>query len=152
MLRLKGINMDIAEYNIRTLVFHLVILWGAVWILLDGIHAVKNKPLKIILIVITIIALLSLIFSLFASFSYRDDISASGRIVEVSHTGSLAGILDSFAIRVEQYDGTLIWYHTSIFSSSSFKELVQQLEVGDCVQLYSNNFLDLFYRYEKINN
>ena len=141
--------MSIIEYNIRILVFHFAIILGALWILFDGIHNAKIKSLRIALIVLTIIIFFTLIFSLFASLSYNDTVSTSGKIIDVSHTGSFAGIMDSYSIRVEHYDGTANWYHTSIFSSSSFKKSVQQLKVGDIVDLYTNNFFNLFYKFKK---
>lgn len=143
--------MNIVEYNIRIVIFHLIIITGTLWILLGGIHALKNKPLKIALIVLTMIVIIAFVFSLFGSLSYRDKISASGKIIDVTHTGSIAGILDTFAIRVEHSDGTTKWYHTSIFSSSSFKKSIDQLKIDDVVDLYINNFFNLFYKYEKIN-
>lgn len=143
--------MSITEYNIRILIFHVLVILGALWILLEGIQATKLKGLKIVLIVVTVIVLLALIFSLFANLSYRDSVSDYGKIVDISHTGSFAGILDSYSVRIEKADGSAIWYHVSLFSSSSFKESVQQLEIGDNVELYSNNFFNLFYRYKKID-
>ena len=143
--------MSIAEYNIRIIIFHVLIILGALWILLEGIQSAKKQTLKIVLIVITVIVLLALIFSLFANLSYRDSVSAYGRIVDISHTGSFAGILDSYSVRIEKTDGTATWYHVSIFSSSSFKNSVEQLEIGDNVELYANNFFNLFYRYKKID-
>ena len=143
--------MSIVEYNIRTIIFHIVIILGALWILMDGILATKTKALKITLIIVTLIILFTLIFSLFAQMSYHDNVSVSGKIIDVSHTGSFAGLLDSFSIRVEASDDSIAWYSTSIFSSSSFKKSVQQLEIGDNVNLYTNNFFNLFYKYEKID-
>ena len=143
--------MSITEYNIRIIIFHVLIILGALWILLEGIQAAKIKVLKIILIAITVIVLLALIFSLFANLSYRDSVSDYGKIVDISHTGSFAGILDSYSVRIEKTDGTATWYHVSIFSSSSFKNSVEQLEIGDNIELYANNFFDLFYRYKKID-
>ena len=69
----------------------------------------------------------------------------------MSHTGSFAGIFDSWSIRVENAEGTATWYHVSIFSSSSFKDSVQQLEIGDNVKLYANNFFNTFYKYKEID-
>lgn len=143
--------MSIAEYNIRIIIFHVLIILGALWILLEGIQAAKIKVLKIILIVITVTVLLALIFSLFANLSYRDSVSDYGKIVDISHTGSFAGILDSYSVRIEKTDGTATWYHVSIFSSSSFKISVEQLEIGDNIELYANNFFNLFYKYKKID-
>ena len=143
--------MSIAEYNIRIIIFHVLVILGALWILLEGIQAAKIKTLKNILIVITVIVLLALIFSLFANLSYRGSVSDYGKIVDISHTGSFAGILDSYSVRIEKTDGTATWYHVSIFSSSSFKDSVQQLEIGDNIELYANNFFNLFYRYKKLN-
>ena len=143
--------MSIAEYNIRIIIFHVLVILGALWILWEGIQAAKIETLKIVLIVITVIVLLVLIFSLFASVSYRDSASDYGKIVDISHTGSFAGILDYFSVRIEKTDGTAIWYHVSIFSSSSFKDSVQQLEIGDNIELYANNFFNLFYRYKILN-
>ena len=143
--------MSIAEYNIRIIIFHVLIILGALWILLEGIQAAKIKVLKIILIVITVTVLLALIFSLFANLSYRDSVSDYGKIVDISHTGSFAGILDSYSVRIEKTDGTATWYHVSIFSSSSFKNSVEQLEIGDNIELYANNFFNLFYKYKKID-
>lgn len=143
--------MSITEYNIRILIFHVLVILGALWILVEGIQVAKLKGLKIALIVVTVIVLLALIFSLFANLSYRDSVSDYGKIIDISHTGSFAGILDSYSVRIENPDGTATWYHVSIFSSSSFKNSVQQLEIGDNVQLYANNFFNLFYRYEKID-
>lgn len=143
--------MSIAEYNIRIIIFHVLVILGALWILWEGIQAAKIETLKIVLIVITVIVLLALIFSLFASVSYRDSASDYGKIVDISHTGSFAGILDSYSVRIEKTDGTANWYHVSIFSSSSFKDSVQQLEIGDNIELYANNFFNLFYRYKKLN-
>lgn len=142
--------MSITEYNIRILIFHVLVIGGALWILLEGMQAAKIKALKIALIVVTVIVFLALIFSLFANLSYRDSVSDYGKIVDISHTGSFAGILDSYSVRIEKSDGTATWYHVSIFSSSSFKDSVQQLEIGDNVELYANNFFNLFYRYNKI--
>ena len=143
--------MSIAEYNIRIIIFHVLIILGALWILLEGIQAAKIKVLKIILIVITVTVLLALIFSLFANLSYRDSVSDYGKIVDISHTGSFAGILDSYSVRIEKTDGTATWYHVSIFSSSSFKNSVEQLKIGDNIELYANNFFNLFYKYKKID-
>ena len=143
--------MNIAEYNIRIIIFHVLIILGALWILLEGIQAAKIKVLKIILIVITVIVLLALIFSLFTNLSYRDSVSDYGKIVDISHTGSFAGILDSYSVRIEKTDGTATWYHVSIFSSSSFKNSIEQLEIGDNIELYANNFFNLFYKYKKID-
>lgn len=143
--------MSIAEYNIRIIIFHVLAIIGALWILLEGIQAAKNKTLKIVLIVITVIVLSALIFSLFAELSYRDGVSDYGKIVDTSYTGSFAGLLDSYSVRIEKTDGTATWYHTSMFSSSSFKNSVEQLEIGDTIELYSNNFFNLFYRYKKID-
>ena len=143
--------MSIAEYNNRIIIFHVLIILGALWILLEGIQAAKIKVLKIILIVITVIVLHALIFSLFANLSYRDSVSDYGKIVDISHTGSFAGILDSYSVRIEKTDGTATWYHVSIFSSSSFKNSVEQLEIGDNIELYANNFFNLFYKYKKID-
>lgn len=144
--------MSITEYNIRILIFHIVVVLGSLWILLEGIQVAKSKAIKITLIMVTLVVIFALIFSLFANLSYHNGISVSGKIIDVSHTGSFAGILDSFSIRVETFDGSATWYHTSIFSSYSFKNSVQQLKIGDNVNLYANNFLNLFYRYEKINS
>lgn len=140
--------MGIAEYNIRILVFHLMIIAGALWILLEGIQATRVKKLKIILIVLSIIVILALVFSLFANLTYHDKVSVSGKIIDISHTGSFAGALDSFSIRVEKADGTATWYHTSIFASSSFKASVRQLKMGDNINLFANNFFNIFYEYE----
>ena len=143
--------MSITEYNIRILIFHVLVILGTLWILLEGIQAAKIKALKIALIAVTVIVLLTLIFSLFANLSYRDSVSDYGKIVDISHTGSFAGILDSYSVRIEKSDGTATWYHVSIFSSSSFKDSVQQLKIGDNIELYANNFFNLLYRYEKID-
>lgn len=143
--------MSIAEYNIRIIFFHILVILGALWILLEGIQSAKIKTLKIVLIVITVIVLLALIFSLFTNLSYRDSVSDYGKIVDISHTGSFAGILDSYSVRIENTDGTATWYHVSIFSSSSFKDSVQQLKIGDNIELYASNFFNLFYRYKKLN-
>lgn len=98
-----------------------------------------------------VIVLLALIFSLFSNLSYHDSVSDYGRVIDIAYTGSFAGILDSYSVRIEKSNGTATWYHVSIFSSSSFKDSVQLLEIGDNVELYANNFLDLFYRYKKID-
>ena len=143
--------MSITEYNTRILFFHVLVILGALWILLGRIQAAKIKALKTTLIVATVIILLALVFSLFANLSYRDSVSDCGRIVDISHTGSFAGVLDSYSIRIEKSDGTATWYHVSIFSSSSFKNSVKQLKISDNVELYANNFFNLFYRYKKID-
>ena len=143
--------MSLVEYNIRTFIFHIVIIGGAIWILTDGIRATKNKALRIVLIVLTLIILFTLIFSLFAQMSYNDNVSVTGKIIDVSYIGSFAGLYDSFSFRVESADGTIGWYSTSIFASSSFNESVQQLEIGDNVNLYAGNFFNQFYRFEKID-
>ena len=144
-------NMSITEYNIRILISHLVILSGTLWIFLEWIHLVKRKTPKIMLMLLSIMILLSFLFSLFANLSYHDKVSISGKIIDISHTGSIAGLFDSYAVRIEDSYGITKWYHTSIFSSSSFKNSVRQLEIGETVNLYANNFFDLFYKYEKIN-
>lgn len=79
------------------------------------------------------VLLLALICSLFASISYNSDAFTAATIVEITHTGCYAGLLDSFSIRIEQVDGQMIWYHISIFSSSSFKKSISTLEIGDKV-------------------
>lgn len=140
--------MSIAEYNTRIIIFHVLIILGALWILLEGIQSAKNKTLRIVLIVITVIVLLTLIFSMFSNLSYRDSVSDYGKIVDISHTGSFTGTLDSYFVRIEKADGIATWYHVSIFSSS-FKNSVEQLEIGDNIELYANNFFNLFYRYKK---
>ena len=142
--------MSITEYNFRILFFHILVILGASWILIEGVQSAKNKALKTVLIVVTVIVLLAFIFSLFASLSYHDSVSDYGRVVDISHTGSFAGILDSYSVRIEKSDGTKTWYNVSIFSSS-FKDSVQSLEIGDNVELYANNFFGLFYRYKKID-
>ena len=143
--------MSITEYNFRILFFHILVILGTSWILIEVVQSAKNKALKTVLIVVTVIVLLALIFSLFADLSYHDSVSDYGRVVDISHTGSFAGILDSYSVRIEKSNGTKTWYHVSIFSSSSFKDSVQLLEIGDNVELYANNFFDLFYRYKKID-
>lgn len=150
-MRIERKNMSITEYNIRILIFHVLVILGASWILLEGIQAAKVKALKVVLIIVTVIVLLAFIFSLFANLSYHDGVSGYGEIVDISYTGSLAGTLDSYSVRIEKSDGTATWYHVSIFSSSSFKNSVQQLEIGDNIELYANNFFNVFYRYEKMN-
>ena len=71
--------MSITEYNIRILIFHVLVIFGASWILLEGIQAAKVKALKIVLIIVTVIVLLAFIFSLFANLSYRDGVSVMVR-------------------------------------------------------------------------
>ena len=122
--------MSITEYNFRIIFFHILVILGASWILIEGVRSAKNKALKTVLIVVTVIVLLALIFSLFGDLSYHDSVSDYGRVVDISHTGSFAGLLDSY---------------------SSFKDSVQSLEIGDNIELYANNFFDLFYRYKKMD-
>ncbi len=142
--------MTASEYNIRTIICYLIVILGAFWIFFGFIKEANAKPLKVLLVVISIILILTLICSLFASLSYKNDTFATGTIVDITQTGSLAGLLDSFSIRIEQADGQTLWYHTSIFSSSSFKKSILQLEIGDKVQLYESNYFNLIYKYEKI--
>ena len=152
IIHIERINMSIIEYNFRILFFHILLILGASWILIEGVKSAKHKALKTVLFVVTVIVLLALIFSLFASLSYRDGVSDYGRVIDISHTSSFAGgILDSYSVRIEKSDGTATWYHVSIFSSSSFKDSVESLEIGDNVELYANNFLDVLYRYKKID-
>lgn len=143
--------MSIAEYNIRILISHVLVIAGALWILREWIQAAKVKARKIARIVVTVMILLAFVFSLFACLSYRDCVSDYGKIVDTSYNGSYAGILDSYSVRIEKPDGTATWYNISIFSSSSFKDSVQQLEIGDYIEVYANNFFNVFYRYEKID-
>lgn len=144
--------MGFLEYNLRIVVFHIVTIVGAAWILMDGIRTAKAQSIKTVLIVLAAAILLAFVFSMFASLSYRDHVKISGEIVDISHTGSWAGIFDSFSVRIRQSDGTLMWYHTSLFSSRSFKESVGYLEVGDYIEIFTGNFLNLFYRYEEISH
>ena len=58
-MRIERKNMSITEYNIRILIFHVLVILGASWILLEGIQAAKDKALKIVLIIVTVIVLLA---------------------------------------------------------------------------------------------
>lgn len=142
--------MGITEYNIRILICHMIVIFGAAWVLIDGIFAAKKKEIQVILVVITILVLSAMIFSLFASMSYNDDMSTSGEIVDTMQTGSIGGLLDTFSIRIEDSEGNTTWYHTSLFASSDFKKSVSQLEKGETIRVYANNFLNAFYRFEKV--
>jgi hypothetical protein len=123
---------------------------GASWILIGFYRETNSKTLKILLVIISIILLLTLICSLFASISYNSDSFNTGTIVEISYTGSYAGLLDSYSMRIEQADGQMLWYNISIFSSSSFKESISTLKIGDKVRLYESSYFDFIYKYEKI--
>lgn len=142
--------MSIAEYNTRIIIFHVLIILGALWILLEGIQSAKNKTLRIVLIVITVIVLLTLIFSMFSNLSYRDSVSDYGKIVDISHTGSFTGTLDSYFVRIEKADGIATWYHVSIFSSS-FKNSVEQLEIRGQYRIVCQQLLQLILQIQKID-
>lgn len=142
--------MTLLEYNLRTIICYLIVILGASWILIGFYRETNSKTLKILLVIISIILLLTLICSLFASISYNSDSFNTGTIVEISYTGSYAGLLDSYSMRIEQADGQMLWYNISIFSSSSFKESISTLKIGDKVRLYESSYFDFIYKYEKI--
>ncbi len=139
--------MSITAYNIRIILCHLIVIIGTLWLTLPVIRTRKKKAWKIVFAALTAVILIAVLFSLFGSLSDRDRVSATGKIIDITHNGSLFGALDTYDIRVEHPDGTTKWYHTSIFSSSSFKKSVAKLNIGDTVELYTNNFFDIFYRY-----
>lgn len=138
------------EYNIRTLIFHILIISGGVWLFYGSIKSAKSNFLRNASSVIAFVLLLALVFSLFASISFDKNVFVTGIVLDITQNGSWAGAMDSFSIRIEQPDGQTIWYHTSIFSSSSFKKSIQELRVGDEVIIYTGNYFNQFYRFEKI--
>ena len=142
--------MSVLEYNIRMLISHLVIILGGVWLVVGAIKNAKIGFLRNALSVVAFVLLLALVFSLLASISFDKNVFVTGTIVDIVQNGSWAGALDSFSIRIEQTDGQTIWYHTSIFSSSSFEKSIHELSIGDEVKIYTGNYFDQFYRFEKI--
>ena len=143
--------MNIAEYNIRIIIFHLAIIIGGLWLLTGFINTTKIRYLKVSLFIIAVVVIFAIIFSLFASLSYSSENFTTGVVVDCTHTGSFAGLMDSYAFRIEQSDGTNAWYHSSIFASSSFKKSIQGIEIGNNVKIYSGNFFNVFYKFELIH-
>lgn len=143
--------MSILEYNLRIIIFHLIVIAGAIWIFVDWINDANTKLLRTTLIVLIILLVCIFIFSLLASIAYRNNITTTGTIVDITHTGSLAGLMDSYSVCIKESNGNVVWYNSSIFSSNQFKKTIENLNIGTEINLYANNFLNFFYKFEIVN-
>lgn len=143
--------MSILEYNLRIIIFHLIVITGAIWIFVDWINDANTKLLRTTLIVLVVLVLCVFVFSMFASIAYRNNITITGTIVDITHTGSLVGLMDSYSVCIKESNGNVVWYNSSIFSSNQFKKSIQKLIVGTEINLYSNNFLNSVYKFEVVN-
>ncbi len=127
---------------------HIVVIVGVIWIFRDWIRSIEKRILKIILSVFSVLLIAAFSFSMFGSLAYSGNITETGEIIDVDSLGSLGGMLDTYSLQIKKADGSFAHYDTSIFSSRSLKKKIESLQVGDKVQIYSNNYRDIFYKVE----
>lgn len=139
--------MTILEYNIRTILVHIIIIIGAFWVFHEFYNALKCDTSKKWCFVIGIITVLIISCSMFLFLAYNDVITTKGEIVDITCTGSWAGLLDSYTIYISQENGEVIHYNTSIFSSYSFKKSISELSIGDEIEIYANSLLNIMYKF-----
>ena len=143
--------MTIFEYNFRTILVHSTIILGILWIFHDFYKASKSDGIRIFCFVVCILLILIMICSMFLFIAYKDTVITEGKITDITCTGSLAGLLDHYTIYISKENGDVVNYSTSLISSMRFKKAITELSVGDQIRIHFNSFLDVMYRFEKID-
>ena len=143
--------MSLLEHNIRTAIFYGLLFVGAVWVGFDT-RKEKSKFSKITILVFVVLGAIACVSLLIGTVSISDKVTDRGKIIDVSVNGSMGGYTDTYDVKIERSDGTTESYSTAIYTPHYLKDDVEKLKIGDVVEIYSNNFWNIFYRFKKINS
>lgn len=139
--------MTIIEYNLRTIFLHSLVIMGVLWIFCGFYKSAKTDGLKMLCLIGMVIIVFIFAGSMIASIAYSNQIVTVGRVADVTRTGSLGGFLDVYTVFVIQDNGEVAHFHTSLFSSSDLKASVEDLSIGDNIEIYANTILNIIYNF-----
>lgn len=146
--------MDRIEYNIRVILSLTIIILASILLTFILIREGRDlgwfkknfETFRIITIVSGICVSMLFVGYMFFSISYKEAVLENLEVVNIVHRGSLWGLMDTQALLLKSNNGDIIRVQTILGSSKDLYNSIENLKVGDKINIkYVAGVNNLYY-------